>query len=195
MPPQAAQEVAPLLAAVHAKPVLQVPAPPPKPPPQHAWPAPPQAVQACVAPAPVQAKPVSQVPRAMAPPPAQQAWPPPPHASHVPAAVFVLPVHRPPAWQTAPAQHAPPTLPQSSQVRAPMAGFAQPRPVSQVLPVQQALPIAPQGSQVLVTPPSPAAAVQARPAVQAFVVPPVQHSPPEAPHAVHIAAAPVPVQA
>jgi hypothetical protein len=55
----------------------------------------------------------------------------------VPAAVAVAPTQRPPVWQTAPAQHAPLTAPHSSQVRGPLAGFAQPRPVLQVLFAQQ----------------------------------------------------------
>ena len=93
----------------------------------------------------------------------------------------------------APAQQAPPAAPQFSQVRAPVAGFAQARPMSQLLFAQQALPIAPHASQVRVVPPSPAVAVQASPAPHSFAAVPVQQAPPAVPQATHMAFMP-PVQ-
>jgi hypothetical protein len=89
----------------------------------------------------------------------------------------------PPAWQTSPAQQAPPSAPQFVQMRGiPPPGLGQPRPLAQLAPAQQTWPRAPHGSQVMPA----SAAWQDRLAPQAPSPPPAQQALPRLPQATQL---------
>ncbi len=101
----------------------------------------------------------------------------------------IAPTQTPPVWQIAPAQHAPPGAPHIMHMRGmPPPGFAQPRPALHTLPGQHTSPFAPHAMQVCVA----VGPWHDRPVPQRWrAEAAAQQAAPLAPHARHIAGAPI----
>ena len=180
-------DAAPAPGSTHRNPVLQVSLAP-----QHAWPAPPQAVHIMVLPAPsTHWPPLWQVS------PGQQAAPTAPQFMQVLGVVVPAGFAQPrPALQVLPAQQFWPLAPQGWQVSSPVppsAGFWQDSPVLHsfaAVPPQHCWPLAPQAWQMGGA--TPAGSTQTWPVEQVpSPVPPGQHGCPVPPQVAHMVPPPV----